>query len=199
MQGPRHLPPDPRRLSLTVTLTGLMFLAAMWGCQTTHVVTADAEGAPQYEQLTIVYELRRPRVTTCSAEQIDLATAQARPLRAALATRREASVERVTEPDLRLTLRCPHPEGAPDEALATLEAFATATADWHPVATRSLSRTDVDLLLVHLANGGVCDLESRPHGTTRIGLEIDGHAIEKDWTREPRLDRLAVETYDARR
>lgn len=177
-----------------VTVALLMSLS---GCRTTHVVTADADGRPQFAELTVVYEVVEPTVTRCQATTISLAEAKAHPLRTAVASRTSRSLEANARFELRLVIRAPHPEGDPGTALATLEAPVNSEGRWQTLATRTLPRTEVDLLLTHLVNGGLFDDQTRPYSNTRIAVEIDGHCVEKPWTREPRLDRLAVETYDA--
>jgi hypothetical protein len=175
------------------------FFAVVLGCRTTHVISVDRDGAPQIGELTIVYDLIEPTVATVSGTPLDLAYAKAHPLRAALVSHQTAHPEVPIAADMRLTVQCPHPNGSRDEGLITVSAPTATPDEWRTVAERTVSRTEVDLLLAHLACGGVCDSETRPTGNARISVEIDGHRIEKPWTREPRLDRLAVETYDARR
>jgi hypothetical protein len=198
MQGPRHLPPHSRRLSLIAVVMSGTFFAVVLGCRTTHVVSVDPDGAPVFQQLTIVYDLIEPTTEPARDTPVDLAYAKAHPLRAALVSHQSTEPSRAAPAHMRLRMQCPVPNGRADEGLITLCAPARSGEEWVTVAERTISRADVHLLLAHLANGGVCDSETRPTGCARISIEIDGHRVEKPWTREPRLDRLAVETYDAR-
>jgi hypothetical protein len=166
------------------------------GCRTTHVFSADADGRPQFDELTLVYELVEPSIARLAAAT-SLEEAKAHPLRTVVASRATRSLECVARSELRLVIRAPHPNGDPKLALASLQAPVDGGDDWRTVANRDLLRSDVELLLSHLANGGLFDSQTRPHSTARVAVHIDGHRFEKSWTREPRLDRLAVETYDA--
>lgn len=196
MQGPRHLSSRSRRLSLS----GLLLIALLVpgsGCRSAHVITADAHGAPQYESLRLVYDVVEPALRyPAGATPLDLETAKARPLRAALVSRRSSPEIFKQRSVLRLAIDYPHPDGITDAALVTV-AEPSGRSEWQAAAQQTLSRAELDLLFVHLVNGGVCDSERHQNGGTRIAVEVDGTALEKPWNREPRLDRLAVETYDA--
>ena len=195
MQGPGRVSPHTRGLSLIVSAACLLGVSA---CRSTHVVTADATGRPQFDTLTVVYELVDPDVVKLTAAPT-LAEAKARPLRTVVASRASRTIERSARSKLRLVIDTPHPDSSPDLALASLQAPAEEENQWRTVARRDLPRSEVELLLSHLANGGLFDSQTRPNGNRRIAVDIDGHHFAKSWTREPRLDRLAVETYDASR
>lgn len=199
MQGTGRLSPDSRGLSLTSAACRTALLIALCGCQSTHVVQVNDAGQPQFERLSIVYEVVDPILPAGTVTQVTLADAQAKPFRTAWASRSAPFIEQDGEPQLRLTIVSPPPDGMSDNALMTLSAPGSQDGEWQTVATRSLPRRDVDLLLGHLVNGGLFDTEHRPLSSTRLAVEIDGVRTQKRWTREPRLDRLAVETYDAAR
>lgn len=169
------------------------------GCGTTHVVSVDADGTPQYGELTIVYELLEPTVAAVPGSSIDLAYTKAHPLRAALVSHQADGLLCESTAVMRLTVQCPVPSDNHETGLVTLSSPIAPAGEWRTVAERLVSRTEVNLLMSHLACGGICDSETRPTGNARISIEIDGHRIEKPWTREPRLDRLLVDTYDAHR
>ena len=198
MQGPRYFSSDSRRVSLTATLCGLLLVPALIGCQSSHVVSADADGRPQFEQLTIVYDLVEPTVTPASGtEPLTLEYAKSHPWKSAVISRASRVSDDHVRSELRLTVQSPHPAGDPETALVTLSAPRHHSGTWQVVGQQAISRTQTDLLFVHLVNGGVCDSETRQESGVRIAVDVDGHRIQKPWTREPRLDRLAVETLDA--
>ena len=200
MQGTGRLSPDSRRVSLILPLALTACVCGFPGCRTTHVVTADADGRPQFDELTVVYELVEPAVARL-ASATTFAEAKARPLRTAVANFASRTAESEAGSDLRLVIQTPIPNGDRNLALASLQAPAEGKGGngWRTVAHRALPRSEMETLLSHLANGGLFDSQARLHSSARIAVEIDGHRFEKSWTREPRLDRLAVETYDAAR
>jgi hypothetical protein len=202
MQGPRHLPSDSRRLPLsrlTHLALSLALLVSTCGCRTAQVVTADTHGAPQYQQLRLVYDLVEPALRQSGGTApLDLEYAKSRPVQAYLISRGSSPDTFKERPFLRLSIEYPCERLEGDRALVTL-AEPAGTEQWQAVAETALSRKELDVLFVHLVNGGLCESETHLRGGTRIAIEVDGTAMEKPWNREPRLDRLAVETYDARR
>lgn len=183
---------------LLAGLAALASLLSLCGCRTTHVVTADASGAPQYESLRLVYDLVEPAIRTAGGDApLDLETAKARPVRAWLVSRQLSPEEFQSRPVGRLAIDYPCKEVDGDRALVRIAEPAGGEGQWHEVARTTLGRDELDLLFVHLVNGGLCDSETHLSGGTRVAVQIDGTAIEKPWNREPRLDRLAAETYDA--
>jgi hypothetical protein len=176
----------------------LVSLLVLCGCRTTHVLSADAAGAPQYESLRLVYDLVEPAIRTAGGEApLDLETAKARPVRAWLVSRQSSPEVFQSRPVRRLAIDYPCDEVDGDRALVRIAEPTADEGPWQEIARRTLSREELDLLFVHLVNGGLCDSETHLNGGTRIAVEVDGTAIEKPWNREPRLDRLAAETYDA--
>ncbi len=207
MQGVRHFSPDSRGLPLTRTdrrlsTAGIMALSLAVltgvGCQSTHVVALRADGAPQYKQAKVVYEVSKTRINVETEPAVNLAFAKSHPLKAAIASRKESRAAAApVRPVSRLTIEYPHPAGDVELAQAILEVPGDDET-FQQVSVTNLRRDELDLLLVNLANGGAFDSEQRPSGDTQVAIEIDGHGIARRWTNEPRLDRLAAETYDAR-
>jgi len=203
MPSPGCLSPDSRRLPLSLSLAVVSIAISLNGCQTAHVVEADASGAPKFDRLRLVYELNEPVVPNRQRASVGdddsivaLSYAKAHPIQAALASRQ--AIEPASPAfALRLIIEAPHPQGTPDQALVTLVAYQRETGTRQTLAHRTIARSEVDLLFVHLARGGVCDEQTRLQTDARIAIEVDGHRVVKRWTREPRLDRLAAETYDA--
>lgn len=193
-----YLSPCSRRLSVALLLS--LAASTLVGCQTTHVVTADDNGAPQFESLTIVYDVNDAVVGNPEIEPpVTLDEVKSGPLRAALVSRTTHSDEPVVHSNLRLKVQCPHPDGDVDSALVSVAAPLAGSDLWQAVAEQTIPRKDVELLLVHLVNGGICDTGTPVGCPTRLAMEIDGHRVEKPWARERRLDRLAVDTYDSSR
>ena len=207
MQGVGHLSPDSRGLplrrsvlllrDLSVILILLTLLTSL-GCQSTHAVTMGTDGAPQYQQAKVVYEVSHERVDVETEPAVKLAYAKSHPLKAAIESRRASrEIVEPARPVSRLTIEYPHPDGDPELAQAVLE-VPNDDETFQQVAATDLPRHELDLLLINLANGGAFDTEQRPTGTTEVEIEIDGHGIARRWTSEPRLDRLAAAAYDAR-
>jgi hypothetical protein len=180
---------------MTFALASLLMLC---GCRTSHVITADADGSPQYESLRLVYDLVEPSIRTAGATApLDLQSAKSRPMRAWAVSRQSSPEEFQSRPLRRLAIDYPCDEIDGDRAVVRIAEPTGEQGQWQEIARQTLSRDELDLLLVHLVNGGLCERETHLNGGTRVALEIDGTAIEKPWNREPRLDRLAAETYDA--
>jgi len=207
MQGIRHLSPDSRGLPLTQavclvrtasTITLCLAMLTGLGCQTTHAVSVGADGAPQYEQAKVVYEVSQKWIDVGTEPSVKLAYAKSHPLKAAIKSRQESrAITEPARPVSRLTIEYPHPDGNAELAQATLEMPGDDKA-FREVAVTDIRKSELDLLLVNLANGGAFDSEQRPSGDTQVAVEIDGHGIARRWTNEPRLDRLSAEAYDAR-
>lgn len=207
MQGLGHFSPDSRGLSLTrsdrfvcktiaVALNMLMLASA--GCHSTHTVPVGTDGAPQYQQAKLVYEVSETQIDVESEPSVKLDYVKTHPIKAAISSRLESrKYAAPARPVSRLTIEYPHPDGNAELAQAILE-VPSGEETFQQVAATDLRRDELDLLLVNLANGGAFDSEERPSGATKVAIEIDGHGIERRWTSEPRLDRLAAETYDAR-
>jgi hypothetical protein len=191
-------------LNRSVRLVGLLLILLAAGCRSTHVVPVDSTGAPQYAQLNLVYAVQqRPVDAAAAGWPADSGYVKTHPIKASIASfagRRSAAREAVTT--LRYRIVFPHPDGRTDVGLATLEAAdAAGTSEgnvFRTVATTEIPRSELDLLLINLANGGVFDTAERRDGSVVLDIGLDDHRISRQWTREPRLDRLAAATYDAR-
>ena len=203
MHGVGYLSPDSRGLPVTRwaalarragMLAVTLAMLTNTGCQSTHTVAMRADGAPQYEQVKVVYEVSQPRLDQEIKSDVQLAYAKSHPLKAALASRRKSLAASLPDrPVSRLTIEYPHPDGNTELARAILE-DPVDEGTYRQVATTDFERHELDLLLVNLANGGAFDAEQRPTGDTQVAIEIDGVSMKRRWTKEPRLDRLASET-----
>ncbi len=207
MQGIGHLSPDSRGLPLTRRVAIAQFAGGVAlslalltgaGCQSTHAVAMRADGAPQYERAKVVYEVSQSQLDLGTEPAVELEYAKSHPFKAAIASYEDSrAIAAPTRPVSRLTIEYPHPDGDAEMARAVLEE-PSDEGSYQQVAATNLQRYELDLLLVNLANGGAFDSEQRPRGVTQVAIEIDGVSLERRWTREPRLDRLAAATYDAR-
>lgn len=191
------------RAALAAALVALFFA----GCHFPHKLRVTPCGDPFYSRVSLVYEVDAGR-GALAPRFVE------RPPGEGMSFPRPASgpVESAV-----LRLEYPHPYGWPGMARVTvrfsrlsihdrrnlarekglLVRLVSATEDWQrdaeydPFAELyelSITRQELDLLLIDLAQSGYFDPNLRANGGTRLAVEIDGGTASKDWVPEPRLD-----------
>jgi hypothetical protein len=185
-------------------LLAAALLLAIAGCMLPHRVGVTADGAPQYEQVRIVYTAH---------------AAQGACFLPAAYSSADAEGERWAMPQL--TIEYPHPDGDPALARATLRLLPVNAeagpprnrfirlAAWREsllpehaddgsiVGVLDVPKHQLDLLIVDLARTGYFDPQTVPSAPARLAVQIDSGRLAKPWSFEPRLDDFVVRTQAA--
>ncbi|MEX0703131.1 MAG: hypothetical protein WD069_13635 [Planctomycetales bacterium] len=176
------------------------------GCAFPHKLRVTEQGAPQYSRVSLVYEVNAGRgalaprfLDSTPGEIISFPRQPASPVESAV-----------------LRLEYPHPHGPPETARVTVRLSRLTIEDRQALAKRdgllvrlvsardehidddgdslaeifelAISKPELDLLLVDLAQSGYFDPNLTAAGGTRLAAEIDGATARKAWVPEPRLD-----------
>lgn len=192
-----------------ILLAGVMTAAS--GCRIPHRVGRSVDGMPEYQLVHVVYE-RVPTPADLTAaknslllqagfqedESIDLARL---PLR--LELEYPAPGGSADEAALKVTVLEPvAPEESEAEARGLIVAARNAAQDHQaervgsfagrlkdgPTWTLAISRVELDLLLLDLANSGFFEEHLPSTPTTEVDVKIDRGRFNKVWMEEPRLE-----------
>lgn len=201
----------------------ILALFAVVGCSRHHTVERTATGAPKYDRLAIVYDLRDGHGA--------LASSTIQPVQFVSAGDRDD--ELAPAPiwsEARLEIESPHAEARAGHARVTLRLKRRHTNDsatapgstsmtdrvralvpWEAPAPGDASdapsepaeavwvldvpREQLDLLVVDLARSGFFETQTRQQGSANLDVTIDGGREAKAWDSDPRLDELAERVY----
>ncbi|QDU39793.1 hypothetical protein Mal4_41400 [Maioricimonas rarisocia] len=192
-----------------ILLAGVMLGAS--GCRIPHRVGRTVDGMPEYKLVHVVYERVPTPADLTAAENssllqagfqdegvIDLARL---PLR--LELEYPAPGGAADEAALKVTVLEPAaPEEATPEARGLIVAAREAASEDEsesvgpfagrlqdgPTWTLSISRVELDLLLLDLANSGFFEEHQPSTPTTEVDVQIDRGRFTKVWMEEPRLE-----------
>jgi hypothetical protein len=194
-----------------VSLAVAAIAVVVGGCTWRHTVTRTESGAPKYDRLHVVYELREGRGV--------LGSPAIQPVKF---VEGEEGGSHLVDQHLwsaaMLAVEYPHPQAREGHARATLRLSPTQAADGTDpsaaVATHDprvetsdtaerqeeiwvldLPREQLDLLLVDLARSGFFEDQTRPAGGAKLAVRLDAGREAKAWDPEPRLDDLAERVY----
>lgn len=208
--------PERKRCPNGYLVSVLAILAcAFVGCRTGGRLAVTETGAPQYNQVNLVYELNG------ESRDIPLEAGGVAPASYSAASAKPG--ERWTL--ARLSIQYPHPDGMPGMARATLrlsghtsnergrgteasaplvgrlwelpELFSTAPESDQLTLTAArddevwvldFPKPQLDLLLADLGKSGFFESQTRTDAGTRLEVAIDRGKTTKPWTPEPRLD-----------
>lgn len=189
--------------------TALLALAPalLAGCSFPHKLRVTEWGTPLYTQVSLVYEVDAGR-GALAPRFVAPPPGEIMPFPRQPGSPTESAV---------LRLEYPHPHGIPGMARVTVRMSRLSIDDRLRLAKQgnplvrlvaatderdrdlehdpfaevyelSISKQELDLLLVDVARGGYFDPNLRADGGTRLSVEIDGAAERKKWIPEPRLD-----------
>lgn len=185
------------------------------GCTTTEKIKVSKTGAPEYQQLHVVYDSKAddgpPRLDEPPTIRQTSAVAQSRD---------DCSW---TKADFRLEIQYPCPGVHPAFARATLRVHpvdadnpkpAKKNSSWFGSSKKSpppetkpaepadggkhvdemlvldLPRTELDAVLADLAHDGYFTRPNIVHGQSQLHIDCNKGQVQKRWNREPRLDAM---------
>ncbi len=194
-------------------------LFALCGCWFPHKVGVTETGAPRYQAVEIIYDIRGNHAALASdwfrpVGEMALAGATS----TTDASRWKAADLRIQYPPpnakpglVRATLRLSHSPPFPDAGRASLteivrSKFSRITFQAPGINDPSMSADDevwvfdfskqqLDLMLLDLARSGFFDDQRRPDGGVQLSVKIDRGETAKTWTAEPRLDDVIMRVY----
>ncbi len=166
------------------------------GCRTPHRVELTSTGAPSFQTTEIVYELDDPgrilgNESTYAAELVNYA-----------ANGTGNVPQSGASSSAKLTIRYPSPSGNTDDVRCTLLVTGSAIAGSkansrtaHQVRILDVPKSELDLLLVDLANVGFFDDAKGLGRAAKLTVAIDRGQTTKQWDHVPRLDDFVDRVY----